>query len=429
MVGMYAYCTAVCEEEMGIWEWAGSTDFKVGLCCCGVIAKRVKGTNGDWAWSMLFGPLLLKWAVEYLRGMGCSSWNSTSSSGADTIIDIFDIGSRYPQTEYGLNQRVLMTRVSVQLHRDEKELAPEVMTSKLPIATGGGVGDQCIKFWNINTVPKFVPCFWNRHERELLSSHGFTDNQLTVWKYPSVTKISELFGHTSRVLHMAQSPDGYTAADERLRLWNVFGNPEENKPVLKRKVHKLPCGYLMQDMLNGYSKVFEMSSISPFRNLVEYVEVEEKGSILYACLMISGNASREFEGGKRSMMKVAQRMASSFCVSTSLSNGQQWNNISTLDEFEVRATLQKCTDSGHPNGVVISAASPIPPLHVFNFLRDERTRSQRDVLFNQNSIQEVAHIANDSHPGNSISVLRVPKVLKSSSLVPEKHANHIGQLT
>ncbi|KAF3665724.1 hypothetical protein FXO38_09427 [Capsicum annuum] len=106
------------------------------------------------------------------------------------------------------------------------------------------------------------------------------------------------------------------------------------------------------------------------------------------------------------MMKVAQRMASSFCVSTSLSNGQQWNNISTLDEFEVRATLQKCTDSGHPNGVVISAASPIPPLHVFNFLRDERTRSQRGVLFNQNSIQEVAHIANDTHPGNSISVLR-----------------------
>ncbi|XP_047269302.1 cell division cycle 20.2, cofactor of APC complex-like [Capsicum annuum] len=79
-----------------------------------------------------------------------------------------------------------------------------------------------------------------RHERELLSSHGFTDNQVTVWKYPSMTKISELFGHTLRVLHMAQSPDGYivatAAADETLTLWNVFGNPEENKPVLKRKL-------------------------------------------------------------------------------------------------------------------------------------------------------------------------------------------------
>ncbi|PHU08655.1 Homeobox-leucine zipper protein HDG12 [Capsicum chinense] len=133
------------------------------------------------------------------------------------------------------------------------------------------------------------------------------------------------------------------------------------------------------------------------------------------------------------MMKVAQRMASSFYVSTSLSNGQQWNNISTLDEFEVRATLQKCTDSGHPNGIVISAASPIPPLHVFNFLRDERTRSQRDVLFNQNSIQEVAHIANDSHPGNSIFVLRawfreLPSGLLDS-LSPRQLRCHFGKVS
>ncbi|PHU08682.1 Cell division cycle 20.1, cofactor of APC complex [Capsicum chinense] len=117
------------------------------------------------------------------------------------------------------------------------------------VASGGGVGDQCIKFWNTNTGAclntvdtgsQVCSLLWNRHERELLSSHGFTDNQLTVWKYPSMTKISELFGHTSRVLHMAQSPDGYTvatvAADERLSLWNVSGNPEENKPVLKRKL-------------------------------------------------------------------------------------------------------------------------------------------------------------------------------------------------
>ncbi|KAF3620016.1 Cell division cycle 20.3, cofactor of APC complex [Capsicum annuum] len=117
------------------------------------------------------------------------------------------------------------------------------------VASGGGVGDQCIKFWNTNTGAclntvdtgsQVCSLLWNRHERELLSSHGFTDNQLTVWKYPSMTKISELFGHTSRVLHMAQSSDGYTvanaAAEETLRLWNVFGNPEENKPVLKRKL-------------------------------------------------------------------------------------------------------------------------------------------------------------------------------------------------
>lgn len=37
---------------------------------------------------------------------------------------------------------------------------------------------------------------------------------------------------------------------------------------------------------------------------------------------------------------------------------------------------------------------------------------QWDVLSNQNPVQEVAHIANGSHPGNCISVLRV-KMSKS----------------
>ncbi|CAK9153287.1 unnamed protein product [Ilex paraguariensis] len=116
------------------------------------------------------------------------------------------------------------------------------------LASGGGVGDQCIKFWNtntgaclnsVNTGSQVCCLLWNKHERELLSSHGFHDNQLTLWKYPSMVRLKELYGHTSRVLHMAQSPDGYTVAsaagDETLRLWNVFGTPESAKPAPKTK--------------------------------------------------------------------------------------------------------------------------------------------------------------------------------------------------
>lgn len=51
---------------------------------------------------------------------------------------------------------------------------------------------------------------WNRHDREILSSHGFSQNQLCLWKYPSMVKVAEFTGHTSRVLHLAQSPDGTT---------------------------------------------------------------------------------------------------------------------------------------------------------------------------------------------------------------------------
>ena len=35
-------------------------------------------------------------------------------------------------------------------------------------------------------------CSAVKSERELLSSHGFTQNQLTIWYYPSMAKIAEL---------------------------------------------------------------------------------------------------------------------------------------------------------------------------------------------------------------------------------------------
>lgn len=67
---------------------------------------------------------------------------------------------------------------------------------------------------------------WSKEYKELISSHGYAQNQLTIWKYPSMSKVTELTGHSCRVLHMAMSPDGQTvvsaAADETLRLWKCF---------------------------------------------------------------------------------------------------------------------------------------------------------------------------------------------------------------
>ncbi|CAI5498099.1 unnamed protein product, partial [Closterium sp. Naga37s-1] len=66
----------------------------------------------------------------------------------------------------------------------------------------------------------------------LLAARGSL-NQLCLWRYPSMAKLAEFTGHTARVLHLAQSPDGYTvvsaAADETLRFWNAFGDPDGDK--------------------------------------------------------------------------------------------------------------------------------------------------------------------------------------------------------
>jgi homeobox-leucine zipper protein len=84
--------------------------------------------------------------------------------------------------------------------------------------------------------------------------------------------------------------------------------------------------------------------------------------------------------GKRSMMKLAQRMVNNFCASISTSIGHRWTSLSGLNEVGVRVTVHKSTDPGQPNGVVLSAATtiwlPISPQNVFNFFKDERTRAQ-----------------------------------------------------
>ncbi len=39
---------------------------------------------------------------------------------------------------------------------------------------------------------------WSQYNKELVSSHGFSENQLCLWKYPTMLKIKEFRGHTSR---------------------------------------------------------------------------------------------------------------------------------------------------------------------------------------------------------------------------------------
>lgn len=79
------------------------------------------------------------------------------------------------------------------------------------LATGGGTADRCIKFWNVNTgnmidsvdsKSQVCALLWSSNYKELISAHGYANNQLTIWKYPSMVKQAELTGHTSRVLQV-----------------------------------------------------------------------------------------------------------------------------------------------------------------------------------------------------------------------------------
>ncbi|GMI10814.1 hypothetical protein TrLO_g15776 [Triparma laevis f. longispina] len=103
------------------------------------------------------------------------------------------------------------------------------------LCSGGGTADRCIRFWNtlsgnslncIDTGSQVCNLQWSKNCNELVSTHGYSLNQIILWRYPSMTKIATLTGHTYRVLYLAMSPDGSTivtgAGDETLRFWQVF---------------------------------------------------------------------------------------------------------------------------------------------------------------------------------------------------------------
>lgn len=116
------------------------------------------------------------------------------------------------------------------------------------LASGGGTADRCIRFWNtltaqplqcVDTGSQVCNLSWSKHSNELVSTHGYSQNQILVWRYPSLVQIAKLTGHSYRVLYLAMSPDGEAivtgAGDETLRFWNVFSktrSTKESKSVL-----------------------------------------------------------------------------------------------------------------------------------------------------------------------------------------------------
>jgi cell division cycle 20-like protein 1, cofactor of APC complex len=135
------------------------------------------------------------------------------------------------------------------------------------LVSGGGTADRHMRFWNTQTglplqaidtgsqvtlprpsphlpllsIPQVCNLMWSTYSNELVSTHGYSLNQIAIWKYPSLQKLATLTGHTyrsetlsqsislpplPRVLYLAMSPNGQSivtgAGDETLRFWNVF---------------------------------------------------------------------------------------------------------------------------------------------------------------------------------------------------------------
>ncbi|XP_068336293.1 homeobox-leucine zipper protein HDG2-like isoform X2 [Pyrus communis] len=245
------------------------------------------------------------------------------------------------------------------------------------------------------------------------------------------------------VRYCKQHADGTWAVVD-VSLDNLRPNPAP------RSCQRMPSGCLIQEMPNGYSKV----------TWVEHAEVDERGvHNLYKQLVSSGHAfgakrwvatlDRQCERlasamasniptgdvgvitnqeGRRSMLKLAERMVISFCAGVSASTTHTWTTLSGTGADDVRVMTRKSVDDpGRPPGIVLSAATsfwlPVSPKRVFEFLRDENSRSEWDILSNGGIVQEMAHIANGRDTGNCVSLLRSANSSQSNMLILQESSS------
>lgn len=202
------------------------------------------------------------------------------------------------------------------------------------------------------------------------------------------------------------------------------------------KCRRLPSGCVVQDMPNGYSQVTWMEHTeydeSPIHQL--YRSVIRSGTALGAhrwvstlqrrceCLAILMSSSfpaadsTVTPAGRRSMLKLSQRMMDNFCSGVCMSSSRKWSQL-TVGSIgkDVRVmTRQNLDDPGEPPGVVISAAMsvwlPVQARRVFEFLRNAGLRSEWDILSNGDPMQEMTCIAKGQDEGNAVSLLRANTV-------------------
>jgi len=103
------------------------------------------------------------------------------------------------------------------------------------LASGGGTADKHLRVWNmlngtcvssVNTCSQVCDILWSQNTDEIVTAHGYSGNEVHIWRSQGLPKVATLSSHMARVLHLAVSGDGQTmitgAADETIRFWDVF---------------------------------------------------------------------------------------------------------------------------------------------------------------------------------------------------------------
>ncbi|GER48341.1 homeobox-leucine zipper protein GLABRA [Striga asiatica] len=169
------------------------------------------------------------------------------------------------------------------------------------------------------------------------------------------------------------------------------------------KCRKRPSGCIIEDKSNGHCKVTWVEHLECQKTMVHslYRTVVNSGlaysakrwisTLQQQCerlvfLVATNVPTRDSSGvatlaGRKSILKLAQRMTWNFCRALGDSSYNSWNKITTKTGDDIRLTSRKnISDTGVPLGTILCAVScvwlPVSPHALFDFLRDESRRNE-----------------------------------------------------
>ncbi|KAJ4832066.1 Homeobox-leucine zipper protein GLABRA 2 [Turnera subulata] len=206
---------------------------------------------------------------------------------------------------------------------------------------------------------------------------------------------------------------------------------EDNIDASLVKCRKRPSGCIIEDKSNGHCKVIWVEHLECQKNTVHtmYRTIVNSGMAFGAkhwmatlqlqCerlvfFMATNVPTKDSTGvatlaGRKSILKLAQRMTWSFCRAIGASSYHTWNKVSSKTGEDIRVSSRKnLTDPGEPHGVILCAVSsvwlPVSPDVLFDFLRDEARKSEWDIMSNGGPVQSIAKLAKGQDRGNTVTL-------------------------
>ncbi|KAI9109432.1 hypothetical protein K1719_019486 [Acacia pycnantha] len=215
---------------------------------------------------------------------------------------------------------------------------------------------------------------------------------------------------------------------------SIENNVQDTIEASLLKCRKRPSGCIIQDTNNGHCKVTWVEHIECEKSTIQtmYRSIVKSGlafgarrwlgTLQQQCqrlvfVMATNVPMKESMGvgtvaGRKSVMRLAQRMSKSFCHAVGASSLHTWSKYSGENGLDIRVSSRKnLSDRGEPLGLILCAVScaslPLSPRLLVDFLRDEARRSQWQVTTGGEHVRSFVNLAKGKDRGNAVTIMEV----------------------